>query len=292
MTTAGTRTTTRVPPLPTRADDAHKGDVGRIAIIGGRLDEAAMIGAPALAANAALRSGAGLIQVVAPQKVLPTIITLAPCATGRTLPGPDGPSLTQVAVSFGADVVAVGPGLDPAIDAARMTELLDRFSGNLVIDADGLNLLAAMGDWTAAWPHQIVLTPHPGEMRRLLEGRALDVSPSDRTESAVSLSRSCGAVVVHKGARTVVTDGQQVYVNPTGNAGMATGGSGDVLTGIIAALLGQKMSPFDAAVLGVYVHGLAGDMAAEELGRMALTALDLVEYLPDAFCELDPAYQE
>ena len=292
MTTAGTRTTTRVPPLPTRADDAHKGDVGRIAIIGGRLDETAMIGAPALAANAALRSGAGLIQVVAPQKVLPAIITLAPCATGRTLPGPDGPSLTQVAVAFGADVVAVGPGLDPAIDAARMTELLDRFSGNLVIDADGLNLLAAMDDWTAAWPHQIVLTPHPGEMKRLLEGRALDLSPSDRTESAVSLSRSCGAVVVHKGARTVVTDGQQVYVNPTGNAGMATGGSGDVLTGIIAALLGQKMPPFDAAVLGVYVHGLAGDMAAEELGRMALTALDLVEYLPDAFCELDPAYQE
>lgn len=292
MTTQGTRTTTKVPPLPTRADDAHKGDVGRITIIGGRLDEVAMLGAPALTANAALRSGAGLIQVVAPQQILPNIINLAPCATGRTLPGPDGPSLSQVAVSFGADVVAVGPGLDPAIDAARMAELLDRFSGNLVIDADGLNLLAAMGDWTAVWPHQIVLTPHPGEMKRLLEGRALGVTPSDRAGSAVLLSRSCGAVVVHKGARTVVTDGQKVYVNPTGNAGMATGGSGDVLTGIIAALLGQKMPTFDAAVLGVYVHGLAGDMAAEELGRLSLTALDLVEYLPDAFCELDPAYQE
>ena len=292
MTTQGTRTTTKVPPLPTRADDAHKGDVGRITIIGGRLDEVAMLGAPALTANAALRSGAGLIQVVAPQQILPNIINLAPCATGRTLPGPDGPSLSQVAVSFGADVVAVGPGLDPAIDATRLAELLDRFSGNLVIDADGLNLLATMGDWTSGWPHQIVLTPHPGEMKRLLEGRALGVTPSDRAGSAVLLSRSCGAVVVHKGARTVVTDGQKVYVNPTGNAGMATGGSGDVLTGIIAALLGQKMSTFDAAVLGVYVHGLAGDMAAEELGRLSLTALDLVEYLPDAFCELDPAYQE
>jgi len=101
-----------------------------------------------------------------------------------------------------------------------------------------------------------------------------------------------GAVVVHKGAGTVVTDGKRVFVNQSGNSGMATGGSGDVLTGVVSALLGQKMLPFDAAVLGVYVHGLAGDMAAEELGRLSLTALHLIEYLSDAFCELDPAFQE
>jgi NAD(P)H-hydrate epimerase len=292
MSTAGTRTITKVPALPTRAEDAHKGDVGRITIIGGRLDETAMIGAPALAANAAFRAGAGLVQVVVPQQILPTVINLSPCATGQALPGADGASLSQVAISFGADVVAVGPGLGPEVDRARLAELLEKFSGNVVIDADGLNLLATMGEWVATWPHQVVLTPHPGEMKRLLGGRGVDASPSDRSGSAVTLSRSCGAVIVHKGARTVVTDGTRVYVNQTGNAGMATGGSGDVLTGIIAALMGQKMASFDAAVLGVYVHGLAGDMAAEELGRMSITALDLVEYLPDAFCELDPAYQD
>ena len=287
------RTITRVPPLPARADDAHKGDVGRIVVIGGRLDDRAMIGAPALCANAALRSGAGLVQMVAPQAALGPVIALAPCATGQALPETDGPTLSELGIAFGADVVAVGPGLDPSVDEARMAELLEHFSGGIVIDADGLNLLAAMGEWTASWPHQLVLTPHPGEMRRLLAGRSVDAPTGDRTAGAVALSRACGGVVVvHKGAGTVVTDGQRIFVNQSGNSGMATGGSGDVLTGVIAALMGQKMSPFEAAVLGVYVHGLAGDMAAEELGRLSLTALGLIEYLADAFCELDPAYQD
>lgn len=288
----GIKTVTRIPPVPTRADDAHKGDVGRIMVVGGRLDETAMVGAPALCANAALHGGAGLVQVVAPREALASVITMAPCATGRALPGPEGPSLTELAISFGADVVAVGPGLAPAVDRACVAELLANFSGNVVIDADGLNLLAAMGGWQAAWPHQVILTPHPGEMKRLLAGRGIDLPPSQRTEAAVQLSRACGSIVIHKGAGTVVTDGERVYVNASGNSGMATGGSGDVLTGVIAALLGQKMLPFEAAVLGVYVHGLAGDMAAEELGRLSLTALHLIEYLSDAFCELDPTYQE
>lgn len=288
----GVKTVTRIPAVPTRADDVHKGDVGRIMVVGGRLDESAMIGAPALCANAALHSGAGLVQIVAPREALGGVISMAPCATGYVLPDPDGPSLTELAVSFGADVVAVGPGLAPTVDTERLGELLGHFSGNVVIDADGLNVLATMDDWKAEWPHQLVLTPHPGEMKRLLASRGIDASPSQRTEAAVLLSRSCGAIVVHKGAGTVVTDGNRVYVNQSGNSGMATGGSGDVLTGTIAALLGQKMLPFEAAVLGVYVHGLAGDMAAEELGRLSLTALHLVEYLSDAFCELDPTFQE
>lgn len=290
--TRGLQTVTRIPPLPGRAEDAHKGDVGRIAVVGGRLDELAMIGAPAMCANAALHSGAGLVQIVAPREALGHIVSLAPCATGQALPPADGPSLSEVAVGFGADVVAVGPGLSPLVTAERMAELLAGFSGGMVIDADGLNLLATMGQWDAGWPHQIVLTPHPGEMRRLLAGRSIEVDPSERTACAVSLAQSCGAIVVHKGAQTVVTDGQRVYVNQSGNSGMATGGSGDVLTGVIAALLGQKMTPFGAAMLGVYVHGLAGDMAAEELGRMSVTAQHLLSFLADAFCELDPAYQE
>jgi NAD(P)H-hydrate epimerase len=286
------QTVTRIPPLPQRDDDAHKGDVGRIAVIGGRLDDQAMIGAPALCANAALQSGAGLVQIIAPAAALGPIITLAPCATGRAMPEGAGPTLRELVVAFGADVLAIGPGLDPAVDAGRMSDLLEHFSGNVVVDADGLNLLSTMGQWKAAWPHQIVLTPHPGEMRRLLAGRAIDADPADRIESARVLSLSCGAVVVHKGANTVVTDGTRVYVNQSGNSGMATGGAGDVLTGVVAALMGQKMNSFDAAVLGVYVHGLAGDMAAEEIGRISVTAMHLIEFLSDAFCELDPAFQE
>ena len=283
---------TRIPPLPTRADDAHKGDVGRIMVVGGRLDASAMIGAPALCANAALHAGAGLVQIVAPREALVGVITMAPCATGRELPESAEPSLTEMAVAFGADVVALGPGLAPAVDDARLAELLTNYSGNVVIDADGLNLLATMGNWQAEWPHQLVLTPHPGEMKRLLDGRGIDVAPTQRIEAAVALSRSCGAIVVHKGAGTIVTDGQRVFVNQTGNSGMATGGAGDVLTGVIAALLGQKLLPFDAAVLGVYVHGFSGDVAAEELGRLSVTALHLIEYLADVFCELDPTFQE
>ena len=130
------------------------------------------------------------------------------------------------------------------------------------------------------------LFPWAGE-RRLLAGRSIEADTDDRVGSAVRLSKSCSAIVVHKGAGTVVTDGGRAYVNQTGNSGMATGGAGDVLTGVIAALLGQNMTPFDAAVLGVYLHGLSGDMAAEELGRISITAMHLVEYLSDAFCEFD-----
>jgi len=280
------RIITQTPPLPERADDAHKGDVGRILVIGGRLDDVGMIGAPAMAANAALRCGSGLVQIVTARAAQATIGLLAPCATTRCLPDGGGESLASLAVQFGADVVAIGPGLDPRIGPDPMNDLLSRFSGGIVIDADGLNLLASMGRWEAAWPHQIVLTPHPGELRRLLDGWHVETSAEDRQHIALRLAQETGAVVVLKGAGTVVTDGQRLYINQTGNSGMATAGSGDVLTGVIASFLGQQMLPFDAAVLGTYVHGLAGDIAAEEIGRLSLTALDLVDFLPDALCDV------
>jgi NAD(P)H-hydrate epimerase len=279
-----------IPPLPIRSHDAHKGDVGRLVIVGGRCDDRIMLGAPALCANAALAGGAGLVQVVAPRVAVPHIITLAPCAIGCALAEAGELSLASYGIEFGADVMAVGPGLSPAVEGRHLVKLLSEFSGSIVLDADALNTLAAAGMWQPEWPHQVVLTPHPGELRRLLEGRSLDGDVSDRIGSAVALARSCGCVVVHKGAGTVVTDGQRAFVNPTGNSGMATGGTGDVLTGVIAALLGQRMTTMEAAILGVYVHGLAGDMAAEELGRMSLTALHMVDYLADAFCELDPTF--
>jgi ADP-dependent NAD(P)H-hydrate dehydratase len=277
---------TRIPPLPQRADNAHKGDVGRIVIVGGRLDEVGMLGAPALAANAAFRCGAGLVQIVTATPAQTAIALLAPCSTFRALPEKGEVSLAALAIQFGADVVAIGPGLDPRIGPDHLNDLVSKFSGPIVIDADGLNLLASMGKWAAAWPHQVVLTPHPGEMRRLRQGWGLDPDAPDRQKCAMDLSLATGAVVVLKGAGTVVTDGPRLYINQSGNSGMATAGAGDVLTGAIAAFLGQQLLPFEAAVLGVYVHGLAGDIAAEDIGRLSLTASDLIEFLPDALSDL------
>ena len=283
---------TEVPPVPERADTVHKGDVGRIVIVGGRLDEYGMIGAPGLAANAALRSGAGLVQILTARNAQLAVNLMAPCATTRALPEDAPTPLASAAIQFGADVVAIGPGLDPRVDADAMNDLVSKFSGAIVIDADGLNLLATMGSWQAAWPHQVILTPHPGEMRRLLDGWGINGDVNERQDCAIALARKTSAVVVLKGAGTVVTEGQRLYLNQTGNSGMATAGSGDVLTGVIAALLGQQMLPFDAATLGVYIHGLAGDIGAEEVGRLSLTATDLVEYLPDALGDLSVSGEE
>ncbi len=277
---------TWIPPLPERKLDAHKGDVGRLLIVGGSLTEYGMIGAPALTANGALRSGAGLVQIATPSAALPHVALLAPCATTRSFDSPDW-DIAKAAVEFGADVVAVGPGAGQSITPRQMVDLLKGFSGGIVVDADAINALARADAWTAKWPHNVVLTPHPGEMRRLLAGVGLDEDISDRQRCALAFARETEVTLVLKGAGTVVTNGKCIYVNQTGNSGMATAGSGDVLTGVIAALMGQGLSAFDAAVLGVHVHGLAGDSAAEQLGRISLTALDLLDYLPEAFCDLE-----
>ena len=282
---------TDIPSLPQRATDAHKGEVGRVLIVGGRMNEIGMIGAPALAANAALRAGAGLVQIVTPAEAQPEIARLAPCATTRRF-SPDGPPLSAVAIEFEADVVALGPGLAPGVTADVILELLNDYSGNVVIDADGLNTIAAGGRWEASWPDQVVLTPHPGELRRLVKGLQVETNPDDRERAATDLAKRTGAAVALKGAATVVSDGERVFVNPTGNSGLATGGSGDVLTGIIAGLLGQQMSRIDATVLAVYLHGLAGDIGTEELGRLSLMAWDLLDFIPEAILELEPEEPE
>ena len=153
----------------------------------------------------------------------------------------------------------------------------------MVFDADALNALAAESDVLSHPGGPRILTPHPGEFARLI-GRKLDADDSQRAPP-VELAARCGIVVVLKGHRTLVTDGRRRALNATGNPGMATGGSGDVLTGLITALVCQKMEPFDAARLGVHLHGLAGDLAAEELGQVSLIASDLIQYLPEAFAE-------
>ena len=279
-----TRQVKVIPELPQRAEDSHKGSMGRVVVVGGSLDEYGMLGAPSLTANAALRSGSGLVQVITSPQAQPYVGIMAPCATTRALPATDV-DLSQMAVEFGADSVGVGPGLGKTITGSQVVKLLESFSGGIVVDADALNALSEVGDWRARWPDNVVITPHPGEMARLVAGRKLDLKVDDRQHCAVEFARATSVVVVLKGAGTVVTDGERVYINQTGNVGMATAGAGDVLTGVVAALLARNMPAFDAAVLGVYMHGLAGDAAAEQLGRTSLTAGDLIEYLPDAFCD-------
>ena len=287
--------TREVAPIPERRDDAHKGDVGRLIVIGGCCDEVAMVGAPALVANAALRSGAGLVQMLVPEALRTSAAVLAPCATTRTLPV-EAPALLQAARDYSTDVAALGPGLGRSLDATVIAEFLVGFAGPIVVDADALNLLATVPRFDIPHPHRVVLTPHPGEAHRLLSGRGMDRTidgtPTSRRAAACALVEAYGCTVVLKGRGTVVTNGDRLYVNETGNSGMATAGSGDVLTGIIAALAGQKMEPLEAAILGVYLHGLAGDFAAEELGRWSMTALDIVDYLPEAFGEHEAAVAE
>lgn len=279
--------------LPARRRDSHKGDFGRVLVVGG---SEGMIGAVALAANAALRGGAGLVTFAAPLTVQPFIATLCPCATSVPLAIDQTGSLTTQAVrqvaqaAAQADVLAVGPGLATGPVQQQIVRAALGQARPLVVDADGLNNLAAIDDWPAVRRCPMILTPHPGEFARLTRSTAQKVQ-ADRqaavlsataTWLAASTDHAAPLVCVLKGAGTVVCDSRRLYVNRTGNPGMATGGSGDVLTGLIAAFVGQGLAPFEAACLAVHYHGRAGDLAARNLGQASLIASDLLDYLPAA----------
>jgi NAD(P)H-hydrate epimerase len=188
-----------------------------------------------------------------------------------------------------ASVVAIGPGLGQSDGIRGLVRfLIAETDRPLVIDADGLNSLAGQTELLRDLKRPVVITPHPGEFARL-SGKDIATVQADRVPAAAELaSLSDHLVVVLKGAGTVVTDGCRYYVNTTGNPGMATGGSGDVLTGVIAALLAQKLPAFEAAQLGVFVHGLAGDIARDDHGEIGMIAGDIVDALPDAFAHLMP----
>ncbi len=276
-----------VPKLEPRATDAHKGDFGKVCIIAG---SRGMSGAAALAGRAALRAGAGLVRVATPKSVLPIVASIEPSFTTIALPEDSlgrisAKAINTVLEAAGEnDAVAFGPGvgISGALRSA-LESLLEQEQLRLVIDADGLNNLAGIKNWPARIKAKLILTPHPGEMKRLWSGLFREQQPMDRQEQATRLAQQTGSVVVLKGAGTVVTDGERIYVNKTGNPGMATAGSGDVLTGVITALVGQGLSDFDAAVLSVYVHGSAGDIAAEKIGQVSLMATDIAQALGDAF---------
>lgn len=280
--------TREVASLPERKPDAHKGDAGRVVVIGGSCGEVMMVGAPAMAASAAFRTGSGLVQLFVPEPLRAPVAVLSPCATIRTLPTASDALLSAIA-EFRADALAVGPGLGRSIEPAVLIDLLKTYTGSVVIDADGLNLLAETDPFDIPSPHRIVLTPHLGELNRLLEGRGMarEVTrdPASRRNAACALVEAYGCTVVFKGRGTIVTNGDRLYVNETGNVGMATGGTGDVLTGILASLMAEAMPAMEASILGVYLHGLAGEFAAEELGRRSMTATDVIDYLPEAISD-------
>ena len=276
-----------IPKLKPRSVDAHKGDFGKVCIIAG---STGMSGAAALAGRAALRAGAGLVRVATPKSVLPIVASIEPSFTTIALPEDNLGRISAKAINpilevlSENDVVAFGPGVGISGALRSVLEaLLEQDQLRLIIDADGLNNLAGIKDWPAGLKANLILTPHPGEMKRLWSGLFREPLPSDRQQQAVQLAQQTKTVVALKGAGTVVTDGQKVYINKTGNPGMATAGSGDVLTGVITALAGQGLSDFDAAVLGVYIHGLAGDIAAENLGQVSLMTTDIIQALSDAF---------
>lgn len=266
-----------VPKLPQRKIDAHKGDFGRILAIGGCRT---MPGAIGLTAMAALRTGSGLVVVATPYEAAPVVAGYSPCyiTEGYEV----GDALARIAERIEwADVIALGPGIrmePPTISMVR--QLYKTASQPIVVDADALNCLDSTRDGLKTHKGQRILTPHPGEFRRLTGSTTTSREEAEQTTRQLAADNDI--VVLLKGAGTFVADGQNTARNETGNPGMATGGSGDVLTGMIASLIGQGLSPFDAARLAAHVHGHAGDLAAAELGQASLIASDLLEFLPAA----------
>jgi NAD(P)H-hydrate epimerase len=274
--------------LPPRRPAGHKGTYGTVLALVGSLG---MAGAAALAAGGALRAGCGLCRVACPEGVLGAVASQRVEATLRPLPAaPDG-TLAEAAAEHlpallaGVEAVVAGPGLGRGSGVRRaVLGLLAVYGGPLVLDADGLNAVE-LADLRAA-SGGVIITPHPGEAGRLLGISSQEVQ-ADRLGAVRRLAADGRCVAVLKGAGTLVAvpDGP-VACNPTGNDGMGTGGTGDVLAGIVAGLAAQGADPQAAATAGVYVHGLAGDLAAEAEGRRSLVAGDLLEYLGPAFRRL------
>ena len=272
--------------LPERKPDSNKGTYGHLFILAGSVGKT---GAGVMAAQAASRAGAGLVTVGVPESL--NDIFEEKLTEEMTLPLPEtaGRCLSSKAIDKilenlnGKTALAIGPGISVDPDTVRLVaELLPQVKVPVLIDADGLNILSINDEPLKEAKAPVVLTPHPGEMGRLLGVLAREVQ-ADRPKAAVELAEQYGVTVVLKGARTLIArpDGR-FCVNPTGNAGMATGGTGDVLSGIIGSLMAQGLDVTDASMLGVYVHGVSGDIAACEKGQAGLIAGDLVKALPES----------
>lgn len=275
---------TAPPALPKRELFTHKGNFGKLCVLGGSVG---FTGAPVLAAVGALRTGSGLVTVLTPQSIYPAMSAKLLCAMARPLPDRDGVVAEEALPDIfkalhQVDTAVVGPGLGRADTVVRA--VVEEALCPLVVDADGINALAGHIDVLETRRDKVtVLTPHYGEFCRLLGEK-----PRNPFDAARTLAVERGCILVLKGHLTLTAfpDGKTA-VNPTGNPGMATGGSGDVLAGMIASLLGQGFDPEWAVPAAVYFHGRAGDLAAEALGEYAMTAADLLTYIPAAMKEAE-----
>lgn len=264
--------------LPDRDPWAHKGCFGKILLLCGSVG---FTGAAALAAKAALRSGAGLVFLGVPQSIYAIEAIKLDEAIVFPLPEEDG-KLSERALDEvlrrlpQMDAILIGPGLGQSCGVLTVVrKVLEAFSGPVIVDADGINVLSTHRDILRGRKAPTIVTPHDVEFSRL--GGYIG---NNRAESAASLARELGCIVLLKGHRTVITDGAVCYTNQTGNPGMAVGGSGDVLAGIIVSLLGQGIAPLEAAACGAWIHGAAGDLCARELGQYAMLPSDMVQNLP------------
>ncbi len=268
--------------LPVRPRFSHKGDFGRVLLVCGSVG---FTGAAALAARAALRTGAGLITVATPRQVWPIVaakldepmvMPMAEDKAGR-LSLQAAPALAQLLAK--ADACLIGPGLGRSEELdALVAALVDEARCPVVLDADGINAMAGHIDRLREAACPLILTPHDGEFLRLSPSAALPPADFDtRADRAMMLARQLGAVVLLKGYRTAITDGKRLYRNETGNPGMATGGSGDVLAGMLVSLLGQGLAPLEAAAAAAWLHGAAGDRCAAERGEYGMTPSDLID---------------
>lgn len=278
----------RLAPLPVRPHDAHKGQCGRVLVIAG---SAGMTGAGCLASTAALRAGAGVVLWAIPKSLNP--IAEAMTAEVMTLPVPDTPGGSPameareilVEAARETDCVLLGPGLPVAGDTGELMRLLiPEIYPPLVLDGGALTAIGDDMMIVRKRSGATIMTPHPGEMGSLIRKTVAEVQ-SRRGEFAARYAKLSGAVVALKGAGTIVSDGRENHVNSSGNPAMATAGSGDVLSGVVAALVAQGMPPFEAAKLGVHLHGRAGDLARERKGIHGVIASDMIELLPAAFME-------
>lgn len=286
-----------LPQWPDREPNAYKNKFGRVLLIGGSVG---MSGAAIMSACSALRSGAGLVMAAVPEDVWPIVAAANPCYMTIPLACEDGKiankSIYQLEEELTkADIVGFGPGMGISSGVKEALRWLLGKKLKLVIDADGLNNLAKIKDWPSIVSGEVIITPHPGEMERLWKGLFRTKMPQDRVDIACEFSKASNSVVVLKGAHTVVASGDEYYVNKTGNPGMATAGSGDVLTGIVSAIWGQmlfwpaeaegKSKAFQAASAGVHLHGIAGDLAAKKYTQEAMIAIDMIDLLGEAITE-------
>ena len=264
--------------LPKRILYAHKGDMGRLLLLCGSVG---YTGAAALAAMGALRTGAGLVYLGVPSSIYEIEASKLTVPIVFPLADLDGKLSTDALRQINGflprmDAVLVGPGLGISNGTeAIVKKVVENYSGPIVLDADGISLMARHKDILRDRTGQTVITPHEGEFCRFTGKEIIN-----RQTCAEKLAKELGCIVVLKGHKTVITDGTNTFINPTGNPGLAVGGSGDVLAGVIVSLIGQGISPLKAAACGAWLHGAAGDICAKNIGQYGMLPTDLLHVLP------------